>query len=134
MTSGKCIAFRGVPNNRYLAGCSDHSVIVWDVEQKSEAFRLSGHAISVRWVAWSPDGTRIATASNDTTVEVWDAQNGELMITLHGHSYPVVSVEWNQDGTCLVSTSQDGSVQIWDARKGYDPQIIELTTGSLETN
>src|SRR5690242_9384744 len=35
-----------------------------------------GHAAAVFSVAWSPDGTAIASGSTDTTVQVWDALNG----------------------------------------------------------
>jgi WD40 repeat protein len=36
-------------------------------------FTHTGHSSYVSAVAWSPDGTRIASGSSDTTVQVWRA-------------------------------------------------------------
>ncbi len=39
-------------------------------------FTYTGHSDAVLAVAWSPDGQRIASASQDNTVQVWDAPGG----------------------------------------------------------
>ena len=36
-----------------------------------------GHSSGVGYLAWSPDGKRIATASADKTTQIWDAATGE---------------------------------------------------------
>ena len=37
-------------------------------------------------LAWSPDGTRLATASDDGTVRIWDPTTGHPTTTLTGHT------------------------------------------------
>ena len=51
---------------------------------------LRGHSGTVVGVAYSPDGKRLATASDDETAKVWDAETGKELLTLRGHSGSVV--------------------------------------------
>jgi hypothetical protein len=64
---------------------------------------LSGHADSVRSAAFSPDGTRIVTASNDKTVRIWDAATGNEILILRGHDGDVVSAAFSPDGARIVT-------------------------------
>ena len=77
-----------------------------------------GHTGRVRSVSWSPDGTRIASASRDGTVQVWNALTGETRLIYHGHAGRVHAVAWSPDGKSIASGGEDTTVQVWDAGRG----------------
>ena len=59
---------------------------IWDAASGGELLTLTGHSGAVVSVAFSPDGTRIATGSVDQTARVWEAGNGrELFFTSGGN-------------------------------------------------
>jgi serine/threonine protein kinase len=77
------------------------------------------HKGEVKAVAWSPDGTRIASGSADKTVQVWDATTGDHVVTYSGHSAEVKAVAWSpRDGQHIASGGLDTTVQVWDAITG----------------
>ena len=78
-------------------------------------------------VAFSGDGTRLASGSYDQTVKVWDAATGELVQTLQGHSDAVSAVAFSGDGTRLASGSGDQMVKVWDAATGELVQTLQAT-------
>jgi hypothetical protein len=56
-----------------------------DLERYRVVRTLVGHSRAVTAVRFSPDGTRLASASADGTCKLWDVQSGELLHTLQGH-------------------------------------------------
>src|SRR5206468_1065208 len=73
----------------------------------SELRTLQGHTHPVISVAFSPNGQRLATASDDRTVKVWDAATGRELRTLQGHT----SVAFSPDGRHLASASEGKTVK-----------------------
>ena len=49
-------------------------------------FVLTHRNRRVRSVAWSPDGTKVASGSKDNTVKIWETSTGTCQSTLRGHS------------------------------------------------
>ena len=79
---------------------------------------LAGHSDIVRRGAFSPDGSRIVTASWDRTARIWDAKTGGTLAILSGHSAHVWNAVFSPDGSRIVTISRDLTARIWDARTG----------------
>jgi WD40 repeat protein/serine/threonine protein kinase/tetratricopeptide (TPR) repeat protein len=73
--------------------------------------------------ALSPDGKRVATASQDGTAQVWDLETGRPVGDPLRHRGPVHSVAYRPDGRQLVTTD-DRTARVWDADTGRAVQVI----------
>jgi WD40 repeat protein len=86
---------------------------------------LEGHSNVVNAVQFSPDGSKLASASYDKNVMVWDASTGAQLYTLKGHSDGVNAVQFSPDGSKLASVSRDENVMVWDASTGAQLHTLE---------
>ena len=101
------------PDGTKLASRYD-GVGLWDVGTRELIGTLEGPDW-VASVAFSPDGTTLASGYGDGTVMLWDAGTRELIGTLEGHANEAFSVAFSLDGTTLASGYGDGTVKLWDA-------------------
>ena len=81
---------------------------------------LTGHTASVTSVAFSPDGSLLASGSLDTTIRLWNVSNFMLNRTITGHTGAVNDVAFSPDGLTLVSASLDKTVGIWSPSSGEE--------------
>ncbi len=96
-----------------------HSIKLWDIatgQEKTPA--LKGHGGSVESVAFSPDGTTLATGSWDSTVKLWDVATRRERMTLEGHTASVQSVAFSPDGKRLASIGFTPELILWDIASG----------------
>lgn len=77
---------------------------------------------TIRSLAFSPDGSRLAAAADDATIRILEAGSGARLNTLRGHSRRVESVAFLPDGKKLVSASDDGTVCVWDLAAAGEAQ------------
>lgn len=80
---------------------------------------LLGHRGPVTDVAFHPQFSLVATASEDTTIKVWDWETGELEQTLKGHTKPIQGISFDHAGQYLASCSSDLAIKIWDGHDGW---------------
>jgi WD40 repeat protein/DNA-binding Xre family transcriptional regulator len=73
---------------------------------------------SVVSVAFSPDGTLLATGDMEGQIRLWQVQTGKQLFAFKGHSGWVRSIAWSPDGRTLASGSNDSVVRLWNVADG----------------
>ena len=109
----------------------DHSVLIRDASA-GELLHTLEHPSAVLSIAWSPDGSRIASGCEDTNLYVWNAETGRLQYTLREHQSTVVPVGFDPTGNWLFSADWSGVSRLWDARTG-DPLLVMQGAGRAFT-
>lgn len=115
------------PDGKLLAsGSYDRAIKLWDLSflprdlttlRYPAPINLIGHDDCVQSLAFSPDGTRLASASSDYTVKIWNLRDTHpyVLSTLRKHSDTVHAVAFSPDGSRLASGSKDNTIVIWTA-------------------
>ena len=99
-------------------------VRLWDPGSSHQLANFIGHIGGVSAVAWSPDGTRLATAGDEGEVRLFRSSRflwwrWRRSRTLTSHTRGVSAVTWSPDGTRLATASHDQEVRLWDAATGH---------------
>ena len=92
----------------------DHRVRLWEVSTGEHIATLEEHDHVVYTVAFSPDGTSLASGSHDGTVMLWDPATGQATATLR-HENGVHALSFSPDGAMLATAGEtDGILNLWD--------------------
>jgi WD40 repeat protein len=144
--------------SRLVTAAQDGTARIWDANtgapitqplkhSPSDLFNLSGQGVEC--VAFSPNGQRVATASDDKTARVWDAATGAPITPPLPHTRTVIHVAFSHNGRYVATASGDRTARVWDAATGqpvtpplmhdgevgsaqFTPDDRRLTTVSLD--
>jgi WD40 repeat protein len=128
------ICFSPDPASHLLAYGVDREVCLWDLIAKKEVRRL-GHDKndSVVCFAFSPDGSRLASASRSREIRVRKIEDGELLHRFKSQALDpwakhVSAISFSPDGTALATTLQAGNLVVWDLKSGRELQPFPTCT------
>ncbi|MCJ1420358.1 hypothetical protein MMC32_006715, partial [Xylographa parallela] len=100
---------------------------MWSLELQ----KLEGHTEGVLAVAFSQDGSLLASASLDQTVRLWNPATGQEIQKLEGHTEGVNAVAFSHDGSLLASASYDQTVRLWNPATGQEIQKLKGHTDGV---
>ncbi|MCY3741923.1 MAG: sigma-70 family RNA polymerase sigma factor [Candidatus Poribacteria bacterium] len=122
-------------SDKIAIGKRNGMIQLWDAATRKKLSTLKGHVdlplqplnkpvhrmFKNNWVlavAFSPDGTRLASGSTDMTVRLSDTTGDRDSMTLQKHTGPTNVLAFSPDGKMLASGSTDKTVQLWDTTTG----------------
>ncbi|KAJ4837039.1 L14B protein [Turnera subulata] len=105
-----------------VAGSSDDSIYVYDLEANKLSLRILAHTADVNTVCFADEsGHLIYSGSDDNLCKVWDRRcfiaKGKPAGVLTGHLEGITFLDSRGDGRYLISNGKDQAIKLWDIRK-----------------
>jgi dipeptidyl aminopeptidase/acylaminoacyl peptidase len=116
-----------------LCGTADDDsgpIELWKLATTEDtSYRLTGHSTRSQNLAYSPDGTILASYSYDmnNTIRLWDVETGQCVRTLLGHTALLDSISFTPDGNFLASGS---SVYLWSGYIHITIRVWSISSGN----
>lgn len=111
------------PDGKLLAGLSGLATLyLWDVATGEELLRFQAQTGLASAVAFSPDGTMLATAGADGA-SVWSVPSGERVAAMRDAGR-IGDVAFSPDGALIATAGDDGLARVWRSRTGQ--QVVAL--------
>lgn len=100
-----------------------HELVVWNTAAGRVAATIAVPDRPLRELAFSPDGKRIAGATDHGAIHVWDAQTGRWLAgrgAADGWARPARALAFAPDGKRLAVGLTDGSMRLWPVGTNAD--------------
>jgi WD40 repeat protein/serine/threonine protein kinase len=107
------------PNGAQLAVTINNDLLLFDMHG-NPLVRINGVHSNVIALAYSRDGTVLATGGSDRLIKLWDPLTGKLLTTLFGHRGDITSLVFAPDGRSLFVADQEGTLKVWNVAAGEE--------------
>jgi len=112
-----------------LAAESTGMLCVWEWKSETYVLKQQGHHYEINVVAYSPNGSVIASGGDDGKVKVWDARTSFCFITFKEHTSTITGLCFLPiTGNAVISSSLDGTVRAFDLIRYKNFRIMTATT------
>jgi WD40 repeat protein len=120
-----------VPLGDRRTAAGDPATLVVDLATGQAVDSLRGGPGTDYTAAYTPDGTRIATAGENGRVRLWNAASRTLERVLEVGDTRILHVAFSPDGARLVTSSRDAIVRVWDLATGAATELFGHEGGVL---
>ncbi len=115
---------------RFATASRDHGVRVHDARDGRVLACYDGHACSVKTVAWSLDGARVAAGYYDGRVLLWEPERGTARVVSPTGGHAVSQVSFLADGRLVISSwNPVGEIAVTDAEGVVRQRIAPAREG-----
>jgi WD40 repeat protein len=120
--------------NDLIATACEQQIRIWDLHTGACLQTIFAHHLPVMSLAYSPDGSYLASGSMDKTAKIWDTNNWECLQTLTGHRNSILDLTFSPTpvitGTLtdyqLIVGSSDRLIKRWNIITG---ECLQTYTG-----
>ena len=101
----------------------------WNVATANYKGTFKGKTPNISSVAFSPDGSTVASGSKDTTIRLWDVTTRQQLAVLKEHTGGINGLEFSPDGSILASGGgyKDNTIRFWDSTYRNTPKDSHRT-------
>ena len=106
-------------DGRWIASTAGNEIHIWTPEDGKLKTSLKGHEKAVSTVAFSPDGTSIASGSDDFSVRLWNIEQGKETANLNADlekksKTQINCVTFSPNGKLVAAVDGNGKLQVWN--------------------
>ena len=105
-------------NRRVLTGGADRQLLVWSGQSGRRIHTLREQLGHPTQIAFSPDGTLVASSSTDGIGRIWRTSDWGLQAVLAGHVTSLTGIAFSADGEHVATAGRDGTARVFEAKTG----------------
>ncbi len=95
---------------------TSHVIGIWDARTGTLVDQLVGHTDTLTALAFSPDGSVLASASVDHTIRTWRMSDMRQLYALNRQAPPATALSFSPDSQTLATSGTDLTIRLWNVR------------------
>jgi WD40 repeat protein len=107
---------RAVAVSQHFIAAGGATISLWDRKSLRKVQTLAHHKLTVRALAFSAGGDRLAAIAADGEVSLWDTATGRLVTAFAGHQGDGYSIAVHPRLPLLATGGMDGMLRLWTAQ------------------